>query len=317
MTPGDLRVDGHVDLPYYLMNREVETRFQEVETGPFTLEKAREAGVRLFVTALYCEDPYNGDSAAGRLREVLDFALDRLEGITMVQGLRDLASLRDDTQAVGTLFLLENADALAGNPSGAEALWHKGVRVIGLTHAGKNRLADGNAVAFSEGLTREGEDVVRAALDCGMLLDAAHLHPGCFRELMRLVEAPVISSHTGVRERCDIPRNLSLEQVAELLQRDGLVGITFNPEMITAGRPARIDDVFAHLDTVVQKFGPGGVAIGSDLCGFDRVAEGLEDVRGFSRLADVLLDHGYEKEAVAGILGGNWLRILERLYAAS
>jgi len=90
-----------------------------------------------------------------------------------------------------------------------------------------------------------------------------------------------------------------------------MVGITFNPEMLSPGGEARLENVFAHFDTVVQKFGPQGVGIGSDYCGFDLVTEGLEDITGITALIDVMLDHGYPSEDVNDIMGRNWLRIYE------
>ncbi|MCJ7687110.1 MAG: membrane dipeptidase, partial [Desulfobacteraceae bacterium] len=157
----------------------------------------------------------------------------------------------------------------------------------------------------------DGKEVIGSLNENGLIIDVAHLHPKCFWQLLDLTEGLLISSHTGIRELFNTPRNISLEQAKELFQRGGIVGITFNPEMLSPGGEACLEDVFTHLDTVVQKFGPQGVGIGSDYCGFDLVTEGLEDITGITALIDVMLDHGYPSEDVNDIMGRNWLRIYE------
>ena len=157
----------------------------------------------------------------------------------------------------------------------------------------------------------DGKEVIGSLNENGLIIDVAHLHPKCFYQLLDLTEGILISSHTGVRDLFDTQRNITLEQAKELFERGGIVGITFNPEMLAPGGEACLEDVFAHLDTLVQKFGPKGVGIGSDYCGFDLVTEGLEDITGITSLIDVMLDHGYTHEDVNDIMGRNWLRIYE------
>lgn len=49
-------VDGHVDLPYFMMNHALKSSLSEIRDAPFTIEKAGKAGIRLFCTAIYCEE---------------------------------------------------------------------------------------------------------------------------------------------------------------------------------------------------------------------------------------------------------------------
>jgi len=306
-------VDGHVDLPYYLMNHGKDVSLGDLDHGPFTLEKAKESGIRLFCTALYCEDRFNGEAALKHLQDILQFTLDRIESVKIVKEAGDLKVLWQDAERMATLLLLENADALAQNLSYLETLREAGVRIVGLTHRGRNRLADGDAVRYGDGFSRAGKGVVSALNENGLLIDVAHLHPVCFWELMRLMEGPVITSHTGVRTRCDIPRNIDLDQAREIVSRDGVIGISFNPEMLSPEGKAALEDVFVHLDILVQEFGPDGVGIGSDFGGFDAATEGLEDIGKVPRLKDIMLEHGYGKEAAEKIMGLNWLRIYQGL----
>jgi membrane dipeptidase len=310
-----LYVDGHVDLPYFMMNRNKDSLLSDLDEGPFTIDKAKQAGVRLFCTALYCEDGFNGEPSYDRLQEIIGFTLAHFDRIIIIYNIDVFLELKKNRDQIATLFLLENADALAGKPASITQLKETGIRIVGLTHAGRNRLGDGNAVPYSDGLTKLGKEVIRGLDDNGLVIDVAHLHPRCFWQLLDLFEGPMVASHSGIREVFDIPRNIDLNQAGEIVKRGGVIGITFNPEMISHEKETGVDHVFIHLDTLVQKYGPDGVGIGSDFCGFDRFAEGLEDITGLSHLMNIMLSHGYGEISANMILGLNWLRIYESIYS--
>ncbi len=312
-APGTLIVDAHVDLPRCVMEMEEDLSFAELKEGPFTPAIAREAGVGLFFCALYCEDDYNGALAEGRLREVLDLALDRLGQISIIERSSDLQNLGEEHALPGTLLLVENADALAGNLALVDELKEKGVKVVGLTHTGRNRIAQGAGIPYPDGITDKGKEVIRALQDHRIVLDVAYLHPKCFWQLMDMMEGPVATTHTGIRKVYDLPGNIDLDQAGEIIERGGMVGMTFDPEMLAPEGLASIEDLFVHVDVLVQRFGPESVGIGSGFCGFKKALEGLEDVGKIYRFREMLLRHGYGEDAAAGIMGLNWLRFCEDL----
>lgn len=306
-------VDGHVDWPYYLMQKRSSGDLAGIDIAPFSLQKAERAGIRLFGTALYCEDRFNGDGSEKHLGDLLAFTLQRLSGVSVVRKAQDLANLQSHGEGFGTFLILENADGLAGKPEPLDLLQREGMLLVGLTHMGRNRLAQGNGVEGAEGLTHAGQRLVAEIDRRGLGIDAAHLHPRCFWQLVDRFEGPLASSHTGIRELCDIRRNLDLRQAAEIMTRKGVVGVTCNPEMLTGNRFCALEDVFEHLDLLVQTFGPEGVAIGSDFLGFDSLCNGLQDIGQLAELARWMDDRGYGADAIQQIMGGNWLRFLSRL----
>lgn len=312
--PETLYVDGHIDLPYYMMNSAPQEKFDDLDQGPVTLRTLRESGVRLFTTSILCQDIYNGEKALSHFQHNLDFTKKIFDNLIQVKNKADIQEISNNRDVIGTIFLLKNADALTNNSSLIQSLRDTGIYIVGLTHTGTNQLADGNAVMHSGGITPEGRDVVHGLLDNNILIDVAHLHPSCFWKLMELVETPCVSSHTGIKERCGVPGNLDLEQIKQIVEREGLVGITFNPETLSTDGEAEIEDIFIHMDTVVQKFGPDFIAIGSDFGGFDKFTKGMEDLTGISNLEKIMADHGYKREDMEKILGLNWLRIIEKIF---
>ncbi len=307
------RVDAHVDLPYFMMSHGIGKPFSELSEAPFTLTKAKAANIRLFCTAIYCEDSYNGPGAENRYQEILDFAISRLDSLTLIKTREELGSVRESpADRLFTVLLLENGDFLADDPrDNISRLREDGVRIVSLTHMGRNRLADGNAVDIAEGITDEGKEVVRILSEKNIIVDTAHLHPKCFWQLIDLTDRPVVCTHTGIQEVYKIPRNLNLEQISSITERGGIIGLSLNPEMLGSHMKLGVETVFAHLDTVVQKFGPSSVGIGSDLGGFNSAPEELLGPEALIRLEDLMERHGYGRQAIAAIMGGNWLHFLE------
>ena len=71
-----------------------------------------------------------------------------------------------------------------------------------------------------------------------------------------------------------------------------------------------VDKVADHIDHVVGLVGIDHVGLGSDFDGVgDSLPTGLEDVSGYPRLVNVLLERGYDREDIEKILSGNVLRV--------
>jgi membrane dipeptidase len=68
-----------------------------------------------------------------------------------------------------------------------------------------------------------------------------------------------------------------------------------------------------HIDHIARVAGVDHVGIGSDFDGVSALPNGMEDVTRLPRIAQALLDRGYSEEDVKKILGGNMLRVMERV----
>ena len=79
-------------------------------------------------------------------------------------------------------------------------------------------------------------------------------------------------------------------------------------------RKATEDDFFAHLEHILAVVGPEHVAIGMDWDGGGGL-EGHEDIRNLPRITAWLLRKGYSEEQIAGIWGGNLLRVMDQVQA--
>jgi microsomal dipeptidase-like Zn-dependent dipeptidase len=170
------------------------------------------------------------------------------------------------------------------------------------------------------GLTDLGKTVVERLLREGILVDITHCTALAQKQIFDMARdhgnAPVISSHTGVRGASDYPLNLSRETVRSIAKSKGVVGIILGTHWLRQPReqifgPNGFDLVFRAIDCVHQWTGCyDHIAIGSDLDGFIQPIEGCETYANTPALVRAI-QQKYPK-AAEKILYANAVDVLER-----
>ena len=54
-----------------------------------------------------------------------------------------------------------------------------------------------------------------------MLMDVSHLNDGGFWDVARMTQGPLIASHSNCRQLCDVPRNLTDDQLKAIRDSGG------------------------------------------------------------------------------------------------
>src|SRR3989304_3970112 len=165
------------------------------------------------------------------------------------------------------------------------------------------------------GLSDFGRSVIRTMDSLGVIIDVSHTGIKTIQDILQVTTNPIIATHSGVRAIKNHTRNLSDSQIIDIKNSGGVIGVVFYPPFLTTGT-ADIDDVIQHIDYIVNLAGIDYVAIGSDFDGIEVTPVGLEDVSKFPALTLKLLEHRYSQEDVEKILGGNFMRVFERVYGS-
>jgi membrane dipeptidase len=145
-----------------------------------------------------------------------------------------------------------------------------------------------------------------------------------FWEALGLYQGPVIASHSNCRALAPArvaDRHLSDAMLKALIARDAVIGtVIFNAFLAAeyqSGDPKAhygLDILVRHIDRVCQLAGDARhAAIGSDLdggIGCEDIPRELDSIADMPRVAEALGTLGYSDEAIAGIMGENWLRLL-------
>lgn len=307
-------VDGHCDTltAIHKQNRAFDNRS---DRGQLDLPRMQEGGINVQFFAAFIAPKYK-DAALKRCLQLIDVFYEEIlrdqSAVALALNTEDIYRI---TRAgkIAALLSIEGGEALTGDISVLRTFYRLGVRSLTLTWNGRNELGDGVGEGTAAGgLSLFGRSVVQAMNDLGMLIDVAHLSHRGFWDVAKTSSQPFAATHANCRAVCDHPRNLDDAQIEYLAQSGGIIGLTFVPEFVDREDPGLATFV-RHVDHIASRFGTGCIGLGSDFDGMDKVIPGLHDATCRPQLVKVLLDHGYSHEQIAGIMGGNWLRLLAEI----
>lgn len=219
-------------------------------------------------------------------------------------------------EEVTGIISIEGGEALEGNMQRLfEFDKNARVRMIALTWNFENEIGSPAKLGPKPGLKPFGFELIKEMDKLGIYADVSHLNEAGFWDIVQNMNLPPIASHSNFRELCDVPRNLTREQVKAIIEKKGYIGINFYPYFLNKDGKAGIDDVLRHMDAIAEMGGEKIMGFGSDFDGIEVQPEGLENASKFPDLIDAMLCHGYSEEQVKDIAGMNFWRLLKRAEA--
>jgi membrane dipeptidase len=235
----------------------------------------------------------------------------RFEQVTSVEDIRRLKR----EGKTGGILALEGFEALGTELRYLDLYYDMGLRIASLTHSRRNIFADGHqADTRTGGLTALGRQAVRRMNELGIVVDLGHLNQTGQWEVLELSTAPVIMSHCGVRRLFPLDATGRSPEVARgrerldaLAKNGGVLGVIFYSA-------ADVGDVVADIEYVFDTIGPDHVGLGSDLYGIEKSPKGLEDISRLPALTEALVRRGHADETIVKVLGGNYLRVFEKVW---
>ncbi len=267
------------------------------------LDFARGASYRPWIQtmAVFVPDTLRGDAAW----DYFDRSARYLDGqlqteLPDVARCTDGASIRAVRDGGGQAVLLavEGGAVLGGRLDRVAALAQRGVRMLTLTWNGADEL--GGGAAEPGGLTPFGRDALKELRRYGILPDISHASDPLFWDVCRADDGPLVATHSNCRALCGHRRNLTDDQLRELIRRGGLIGLNLYPEFLTGGTDASFDDIYAHLMHICDLGGEALTAIGTDFDGADMPSE-LPDAAALAKLAAYLRQRNLPESFIDGV----------------
>ncbi|MHB8509219.1 MAG: dipeptidase [Candidatus Dormibacteria bacterium] len=231
---------------------------------------------------------------------------------------------------IAMVLAMEGASALGDDPGLVQLFHALGVRVLSLTHFGRNWLGDGSAEdATGSRLSAAGIATLAEMERLGMIFDVTHLGKSGVSHILELATRPVIATHSVARAINDHHRNLADEHLAGVAATGGIVCANGVPGFIDPNRPT-IDRMLDHVEHMIEIAGVEHVGIGLDFCvemfeliyppamelmieGIDarQKLEGLWGARQMPALTEAMQRRGFSEAQIRGILGENLLRVFD------
>jgi membrane dipeptidase len=296
-----MMIDGHCDVLLKLYAKNV--AFDDGGVLDVTLDRLRRADCRLQAFAMYFDVP---EPTMAHAAEYVRLFRERIlchGDMLFVRTRHDLRRAVEERR-IGAMLTLEGADVMQGNLDHLDALYEMGVRVLGLTWNYANWAADGVKEPRQAPLSLKGRELVHRCNERGVILDVAHLAEPGFWELCERSARPPIASHANAYACCPHPRNLKDEQICALIERGGLLGITFVPSFVREGGGARADDLLRHIEHIAALGGEKILSLGSDFDGIGDYVADLEHPGRLPAFRDLLLNY-YSAEFVEDLYWRN------------
>lgn len=208
-------------------------------------------------------------------------------------------------------------------------------------------IEDSKPVSQQRGLSKNGKAIIQKMNELGMMVDLSHGSKKLFYDVLEVSTKPILVSHSNAAALTPHARNLDDQQLAALKKNGGVVGVNFYAGFLDSDYESRLQEAYIkyvgpinkemstweqyvkltknqqyqvtaplsklidHIDYLVEKVGIDHVAVGSDFDGIEAPPQDLEDVSQFPNLTKALLARGYKEDAIAKIMGLNFLRILK------
>ena len=234
---------------------------------------------------------------------------------------------------LGLVFNLQETAMLEGRLEMVQLFYDLGVRHMLLAYNARNAVGDGCAERTDGGLSRWGLRVVAEMGRVGMWVDGTHTGYRTTMEAMEVHPGPFIFSHCNAHALYPHYRNIRDDQIRACAASGGVIGVNGLGEFLDDD-DATSASIFRNLDHMVQLVGAHHVGLGLDHvrdaprfwswvranphawppAPKPRTGSAFAQPEQVAELTELMLRAGYGEEAVRGILGGNWLRLVREVW---
>jgi membrane dipeptidase len=247
--------------------------------------------------------------------------LEKQGHLTFIRTREELDPHWASSRSLGLILSMEGADPIT-SPDEVQEWWDLGLRAAGPAHYGRSHHAYGTGVCGP--ISEAGFELLREFGRLGMILDVTHLCDQSMRQALDVYDGPVLASHHNCRALVPGDRQLSDEQIRELIGRGAVIGTALDAWMLYPGwergktdpQVVGLSAAADHIDHVCQLAGNVNHAgIGSDLdggFGNEQTPRDLNTYRDLQKLGDILSARGYSAADIDLIFHGNWLRFFRQ-----
>jgi membrane dipeptidase len=274
--------------------------------------------------------------------------------VRLVTTVREIRQAKDEG-GIAVVLGSQGAGFLGLDLSSLEFFARLGLRTMQPTYSQRNQFGDGCGEKTDVGLSDAGVRWVEEMNRLRLLISLSHVGYKTSMEIMNISSDPVVFDHSNPKALCDNPRNISDEQIRACAEKGGVIGICAHAAFLRTDKGPReqgVMDYVDHVSYVAELVGIDHVGIGLDLAEghfwtreqvmerrrperelqkihdeflrssrdklyyYEVAMPWLKSISQISIITEALVAKGYSDEDVEKILGGNFLRVLEKVWGA-
>ena len=290
-------------------------------------KRLKDGNVEGSIFVIWVDPPYTSDyrKRTSEIMSCIQAEAEEAEDICIVHNYDEMVAAKNEDK-IYVFIGIEGMAAIGTDVDELDKYYEIGARHGMLTWNEVNDLGSG-AVSGKRmlPLSDAGKKAVRYMEEKGMLVDVSHLNEGGFWDVARIAEKPFIASHSNCSALCDVPRNLTDEQLRAIRDADGCVGLnSFN--LFISENPAdqTVEQLAQHAAHMIDVMGIDHVGCGFDFCDFvsddimstmtndvTAVTKGLENCRSIHRLFECFDEMGMTAEEKEKIAHLNFQRVIK------
>lgn len=314
--------DGHGDIWNDVVKKRLAGETHVIRTHH--IDKFKKGQIESGIFVVWIDTPPDNHPEK-RFKEIVDAMHDELmengDLLHVVKKMEDF----EVAKSLGKFPVVLGIEGLDGlsDVKALEKMFDYGFRHASLTWNTANAFATGVKGNPDGGLTPLGIQAIHMMESKGMLVDVSHLNEKSFWDIVKHATKPFIASHSNAKALCDVPRNLTDDQILAIKASDGLIGMNAFREFIDPDESRQTLERFVdHIDYIVNLAGVDHVGLGFDFVDYlDEDAMGtfatggleytkdLEDCTKAQGIACELAKRGYSNIDIQKICYENFMRV--------
>ena len=321
-----LTFDSHCDKPmFFSENINFNHRDERILVDLHKMSDGHQDAVTMVA---YLPQPKMGETFSSKVKikndgpfDYANIIFDKIEDIVKANNrylsiARTATDLYEDKRKGRKSIMLgiENGLAIEHDLQNLEHFARRGVVYMTLCHNGDNDICDSaKGCNTHNGVSAYGAKVIEEMNHLGIIVDMSHASEKSFYDALDISNDPIVCSHSNCKSLCNVPRNLTDEQLKALADKGGVCQITlYHGFLRNNGKEADIRDVMEHLEHAIKIMGIEHVGLGSDFDG-DGGIKGLANSSDMLTFTLELMRRRYNNHDIARIWGGNWMRVMSAI----
>lgn len=259
----------------------------------------------------------------------------------LIMPCRSVADIRraKELGKVGIVFGFQNSCAIEDRIDLLPLFKELGVGFIQLTYNTQNYIGSGCWEERDGGLSGFGRHVIAEMNRLGIVVDLSHVAQRTASEAIAVSKKPCAYTHVCPAGLFAHPRNKTDEQLREIVDRGGFVGVAAYAPFMRKGGESTVEDIVDLYAYMINVCGEDNIGIGTDFTQdqdqafFDWIRKdkgsgrrmvpsnavappirGLETLAQYPAITHAMERRGWPERRVRAILGENWLRFLEQAW---
>ncbi len=192
----------------------------------------------------YCDKVYHVNNITGGIFNLFYMSKEEMreeigiteEQINVVENLKEVKEYIEENRLISDnikyIFGIEGMDYLE-RIEDIDVLYSFGLRSTNIVWNHENKFGGGSKARENYGLTELGKELIEKLIKKGIAIDLSHANEKTFWDIVQICkkyqekgENPVVfASHSNAKAICDVPRNLTDEQILAIKELNGVIGI--------------------------------------------------------------------------------------------